>query len=106
MNCGQSTQPDGPANASYSLYASKTELQTAFDGLATVFTEMVNCPGETVAPSDWFYKSAPDVPAGRVACGYFEGNPDIQWSEFDNLVLADVQSADLNALHNWWLNYS
>ena len=107
IDCGGSSQPNGPESARYSLYATRDQLQTSFDGLLTEYTEIVRCPGADVdSPSDWFYKSAPDVPAGQVACGFYEGRADIQWSELDNLVLADVQSADLNTLHDWWLNYS
>lgn len=107
IDCGASTQPDGPDSARYSLYATRDQLQSSFDGLLTEYTEMVTCPGTDLeSPSPWFYTSAPDVPAGQVACGFYEGTPDIQWSEYDNLVLADVQSSNLETLRNWWLDYS
>jgi hypothetical protein len=28
------------------------------------------------------------------------------WSQASELLLADVQSADLASLHDWWLNFS
>lgn len=107
IDCQKSEQPNGPDNARYSLYPTRDALQSAFDALTGAYDEMVRCPGADMdSPSNWFYKSAPDVPAGQVACGYFQGKADIQWSEFDNLVIADVQSGNLDTLRDWWLNYS
>ena len=28
------------------------------------------------------------------------------WSQYDELMLADVQSTNMDDLHNWWLNFS
>jgi serine/threonine kinase PknH len=107
IDCTKSTQPDGPDNARYSLYPTRDALQSAFDDLIKAYDEVVRCPGADVdSPGNWFYKSAPDVPAGQVACGFYQGRADIQWSEFDNLVIADVQSGNLDTLRDWWLNYS
>ncbi|MCP9270658.1 serine/threonine-protein kinase [Mycolicibacterium arenosum] len=107
IDCKKSVQPDGPDNARYSLYATRDQMQAAFDDLLRAYDEVVRCPGTDVdSPGDWFYKSAPDVPAGQVACGFYEGRADIQWSEYDRLVIADVQSTNLDSLRNWWLNYS
>lgn len=106
IDCKKSVQPDGPSSARYSLFANQEQLQASFDSLLGEYDEVVTCPGNNASPGDWFYKSAPDVPAGRVACGYYEGRADIQWSEYGDLVLADIQSDNLDSLRNWWLNYS
>lgn len=106
IDCKKSVQPDGPSSARYSLFANQEQLQASFDSLLGEYDEVVVCPGNNASPGDWFYKSAPDVPAGRVACGYYEGRADIQWSEYGDLVLADIQSDNLESLRNWWLNYS
>jgi hypothetical protein len=58
------------------------------------------------SPIDWNFKANPDEVAGQVACGSYQGNADIMWTQYDQLLLADVQSTDMNALHDWWLNYS
>lgn len=107
IDCKKSVQPDGPTSARYSLFANRDLLQSSFDALIGEYDEVVVCPGSDESPSDdWYFKSAPDVPAGRIACGYYEGRADIQWSEFTDLVLADIQSDNLDSLRNWWLNYS
>ena len=52
------------------------------------------------------YKSDTKTLAGQVACGTYQGNADVMWSQTSELLLADVQSADLASLHDWWLNFS
>ena len=107
IDCKKSVQPDGPDSARYSLFATQDQLKQSFDSMLGEYNEIVRCPGsEVVSPIDWFYKSTPDDVAGQVACGFYEGRADIQWTELGELVLADVQSANLDSLHNWWLNYS
>jgi hypothetical protein len=44
--------------------------------------------------------------AGSIACGTYQGNADIVWTQDDDLLLADVQSDNMDDLHDWWLNYS
>ena len=58
------------------------------------------------SPTEWNYKRSPDAVAGQVACGTYQGNADVMWTQNEELLLADVQGPDLDELHNWWLNYS
>ena len=58
------------------------------------------------SPQDWHFKRDPDGVAGQVACGTYQGNADVMWTQVEDLMLADVQSSNLDGLHNWWLNYS
>lgn len=107
VDCGLSTQPGGPHAARYSLFADADQLSQHFTESVAANEETFRCPGGNVdSPADWNYERTPDVVAGQVACGTFQGNADVVWTQNDDLVLADVQSQDIDELHNWWLNYS
>lgn len=107
MDCTQSTQSGGPEVARYSLFADRDLLIQQFNGSLKENDETLRCPNfDADSPADWNYKKDPDVVAGQVACGTYQGNADIMWSQYDGLVLADVQSKSLEDLHAWWLKYS
>jgi len=107
VDCQKSDQPGGPNLARYSLFSNQDDLQTHFDQGLQQNDEMLACPGaDSDAPQDWNYKSDTKTLAGQVACGTYQGNADVMWSQTSELLLADVQSADLASLHDWWLNYS
>lgn len=107
VDCTQSTQPGGPEIARYSLFADKDLLIRRFNESLTENDETLRCPNfDQDSPADWNYEKDPDVVAGQVACGTYQGNADIMWTQYDGLVLADVQSKSLDDLHAWWLQYS
>ena len=107
IDCQKSVQPDGPEIARYSLFATRDELQLHFDEGLKQNDEVLRCPGSDLdSPQDWHFKRDPDGVAGQVACGTYQGNADVMWTQVDDLMLADVQSSNLDGLHNWWLNYS
>src|SRR6202042_1001603 len=90
-----------------SLFPSLQALNDAFDKSVKANDESLACPGNTTAgPTPWNYTNTPEETAGQVACGKYNGTPDVSWSANDQLVLADVQSADLQTLHAWWNNDS
>jgi serine/threonine-protein kinase len=107
VDCRQSTQPGGPAAARYSIFANKDTLDQQFDSSIKEDEELLRCPAaDGDSPTTWHYKSTPDTVAGSIACGTYQGNADIVWTQDDDLLLADVQSGNMDDLHNWWLNYS
>jgi serine/threonine protein kinase len=107
VDCQKSEQPGGPDVARYSLFASQDDLQKHFDGGQKQNDRMMACPGaDSDAPQEWTANAAPDKVAGQVVCGVYQGNADIMWSHNSNLMLADVQSADLEGLYKWWTDYS
>jgi hypothetical protein len=107
IDCQKSTQPGGPEAARYSLFADKDQLILHFNESIKENDELLRCPGaDSDSPIDWNYKAKPDEIAGQVACGTYQGNADVMWSQYDELMLADVQSTNMDDLHNWWLNYS
>jgi serine/threonine kinase PknH len=107
VDCQKSDQPGGPNLARYSLFSNQDDLQAHFEQGLEQNDEMLACPGaDSDAPQDWNYKSDTKTLAGQVACGTYKGNADVMWSQTSELLLADVQSADLASLHDWWLNFS
>ncbi len=107
VDCRQSTQPGGPAAARYSIFANKDTLDQQFESSIQENEELLRCPGaDADSPITWHYKATPDAVAGSIACGTYQGNADVVWTQDDDLLLADVQSDKMDDLHNWWLNYS
>jgi serine/threonine-protein kinase len=107
VDCRKSTQPGGPAAARYSIFTSTAALAEQFDSSIKENEELLRCPGaDADSPITWHYQASPDTVAGSIACGTYQGNADIVWTQDDDLLLADVQSDDMDDLHNWWLNYS
>ncbi|KAA0080590.1 serine/threonine protein kinase [Mycolicibacterium sp. P9-64] len=107
IDCQKSVQPGGPEAARYSIFADKDQLILHFNESLKENDEVLRCPGaDSDSPIDWNFKASPDEVAGQVACGTYQGNADVMWTQFDKLVLADVHSTDMASLHDWWLNYS
>ena len=97
IDCAKSTQPGGPEAARYSLFADKDQLILHFNESIKENDELLRCPGaDSDSPIDWHYKANPDEVAGQVACGTYQGNADVMWSQYDELMLADVQSTDMD----------
>jgi serine/threonine-protein kinase len=108
IDCRKSVQPNGPEEAHYLLFATQALLQQHFDEALKSNDEVLRCPGgDQDSPHEWHYDDESNTVGGQVACGTYKGRPDIQWSQVDDLMLADVQSSgDLGSLYDWWLNYS
>jgi serine/threonine-protein kinase len=107
IDCKKSVQPGGPEAARYSIFADKDQLILHFNESLKEDDEVQRCPGaDADSPIDWNFKAKPDEVAGQVACGTYQGNADVLWTQYDELMLADVQSTDMASLHDWWLNYS
>lgn len=107
VDCRESAQSGGPAAARYSLFPNKNSLSRQFESSIQENDELQRCPGaDAESPITWHYQATPDVVAGSLACGTYQGNADIVWTQDDDLLLADIQSGDMSGLHDWWLNYS
>lgn len=104
VECGQNTNPGGPATASYSLFQTVEALDEAFRQSNDEDT-LQQCPGGAESPGTWDYDSTPDQVEGWVACGTYEGTPDIMWTKSSDLMLGIAQGDDLTELHQWWVDY-
>jgi len=107
MDCGQSALPGGPSVARYSIYPTLEDLNNAFTASVAEDDEVLRCPTFTSdSPTTWHYNDTPDVSAGQIACGTYEGKADVTWSQDADLLLGVVESDNLDSLHQWWLHDS
>jgi serine/threonine protein kinase len=105
-DCTTPTTPGGPANARYSLFADQQTLDAHFDGAIKENSELFRCPGSDLdSPTTWHYTATPEQVEGQIACGTYNGGPDLVWSKNSDLLLADAQSPNMEDLHKWWLEY-
>lgn len=106
VDCDESTMAGGPAFTRYSLFGDLASLDNAFDAAIDANDELLECPGSGLqSPTTWHYTDTPDEIAGKVACGTYNDNADVAWTNDANLVLADAQADDLTELHDWWLEF-
>jgi serine/threonine-protein kinase len=106
VDCTVPSTPGGPANARYSVFADQQTLDAHFDGAVKENSELFRCPGSDLdSPTTWHYNASPEDVAGQIACGTYDGGPDLVWSKNSDLLLADAQSPNMDDLHKWWLEY-
>jgi serine/threonine protein kinase len=106
VDCGPASPTGGPISARYSLFADQATLDRHFDESVAQNSEVLQCPGSGVdSPTTWHYTQTPDKVEGRIACGTYNDNADVVWTKNADLLLADAQSDNLEALHNWWLKF-
>lgn len=103
VDCGAGSADGGPQSASYSLFADADALDDAFQrGISE--DDLTACPGGFESPGSWDYDTTPDEVEGSLACGTYNGIPDLVWTKTSDLVLGTAQGADLDELHSWWMN--
>ncbi len=106
VDCDRNSKPGGPEVARYSLFPDQAALDRQFEAAMKEDEKLQNCPGsDTPSPTTWHYTSTPEKVEGQVACGTYEGSPDIIWTRNEDLLLADGQGPDMNALHEWWVKF-
>ncbi|AQA04501.1 hypothetical protein BVC93_21035 [Mycobacterium sp. MS1601] len=104
VDCGQNAMPGGPATARYSLFPTVEALDSGFRAAIDEDT-VVDCPGGRQSPGTWDYDSTPGQTEGSVACGDFDGNPEVVWTKSSDLMLGIAQGTDLETVHQWWVDY-
>ncbi|WP_123023151.1 serine/threonine-protein kinase [Mycolicibacterium stellerae] len=106
VDCTETNVPTGPKAARYSLFADQATLDQHFSDAIAQNSELVKCPGSDIdSPTAWHYNANPDEVAGQVACGTYDGNPDVTWTKDVDLLLADAQGPNLEELHKWWNDF-
>ena len=106
VDCAETKVPTGPTVARYSIFADQETLDQHFKQAIAQNSELVRCPGSDLdSPTAWNYNANPDELAGQVACGTYNGSPDVTWTNNADLLLADAQGPNLEDLHNWWNQY-
>lgn len=106
LDCTGNSEPGGPTSSRYSLFANANALARQFQ-LTINEDSALPCPGDSGAtPGTWHYNSTPNQTAGSVACGTYQGTPEVVWTNEPQLVLGDAQGPNLDAVHQWWLKYA
>jgi serine/threonine kinase PknH len=97
LGCGLNSQPGGPNAATYSLCGNIADLNKAFNQYGSA----IPCPGTTdPGPIPW--------QGGMMKCTH-DIYPQtsgfaLTWTKDADLVLANVDGADLTDLYGWWLS--
>jgi serine/threonine-protein kinase len=105
IDCTQATTPNGPTSATFALFPNQRSLDKHFQGFVGE-DKVLDCPGGFKSPGTWNYNDTPDVAAGRIACGTFQGTPDVIWTQNADMLLGNIQGNDLESLYNYWANPS
>ncbi len=101
VECKKTSDPGSPTYAAFSLYPNAAALDKAFqDGISE--DAVTPCPNGGDSPGIWQAAGAPNVPAGSVLCGTYNKGPDLLWTQNKDLLIADIQGPDLNALYQFW----
>ncbi|MBB4856517.1 hypothetical protein HNP40_003938 [Mycobacteroides chelonae] len=109
VKCGRTDDPDGPAEASYSLVKDKSALAAGLSRL-TKRNAVVVCPGRIQSPGPWRRNATPDLVSGTVFCGTNQGHPVVGWTDEERLLLSETRSGaagpTLDQLYAWWSSHS
>jgi hypothetical protein len=100
IQCGQNSDPNGPAGATYVLFGNAADTTGAFKA-STKDMAPANC-GEVESPTVWGQQQG--TTAGQVACGTAGGVAVISWTNDAKNVLCLVRgaTAEVPALYGWW----
>jgi len=101
LQCGQNSDPNGPAAAKYFLLPSSADTASAFTKLIAPDT-LGNC-GDAKSPTVWHQGSSTDS-AGQVACGTYQGEAEVTWTTDAKNIVSFVRgsNADIASLYQWW----
>ena len=102
VDCTQNALDGGPTAARYILYSKPAQLADHFTKI-TEDDAIFPCAPNEPAPQTWHYDATPDVDAGQVSCGTYNGAPELAWTNTGKLVMVSAQGADINAMYTWWL---
>lgn len=102
---GASSDPGGPASATFTMVGDDTTLTAAF-GEAVRRLDIVNCPGDIQSPGPWHSNAAPQKSSGTLVCGFQGGVPTMAWTTDGALLFSAVQASQtgstLDGLFRWW----
>jgi hypothetical protein len=104
LTCGQSPDPNGPAEAKYILFSNGDDLDAMFK--TSIKEEVLANCGDTKSPTVWHQGSTATSNAGQVACGTFQDAAEIIWTTDAKKVwsLIRASNADVPPLYEWWRN--
>jgi hypothetical protein len=92
--CGESSNPGGPASATFTMVRDDTALTAAFGG-AVRRLDIVNCPGDIQSPEPWHSNAAPQKRSGTLVCGFQGGGQTMAWTTDGALLFSAVQASQI-----------
>lgn len=101
VDCTSNSQSNGPSSARFALFGDQATLDNKFQVFVSE-DKMQECPGGMQSPGDWHYNNTPNEVAGHIACGTYQGTPDLTWTQNAELMLGNIQGNNINSLYNYW----
>jgi hypothetical protein len=109
VTCDPTPDPEGPRTATYTLAATKTDLDEQFQAVIATATQVI-CPGNIQSPGPWRHNATPQQEQGILYCGFRGQVPVVAWTDVDKLVLHVTESSpdgpNMETLFRWWSTHS
>ena len=102
LACGQNPDPNGPAQATYTLFDNSNNLSAAFKNRIKDDV-LTPCGDSGETPTVWRVGSS-GATAGQVACGTRNNAAEIIWTTTSKNIMSDIRGSntEINALYQWW----
>jgi serine/threonine-protein kinase len=101
VDCKQNTLSNGLATARFALFGDKRTMDSKFNIFVSE-DQLSPCPGGAQSPGTWSYNASSGDVAGQIACGTYQGTPDLTWTQNAELMLGNLQGSDLDSLYDYW----
>jgi hypothetical protein len=105
MACGRSSNPGGPASATFTLVRDQAALRAAYNEIVRGLA-IASCPGSIQSPGPWHTNATPEQPSGTLVCGFKNDVATVAWTTDGDLLVsvisADRQGPTLDDLYRWW----
>lgn len=104
LQCGQSPDPNGPAEAKFILFGNGNDLGNMFK--TSIKEETLTDCGNQKSPTVWHQGTTATSNAGQVACGTFQNAAEVIWTIDAKNVLSYIRASntDVPPLYEWWRN--
>ena len=103
--CGQSSNPRGPASATFSLVRDQAALRAAYNEIVQGL-DVVSCPGGIQSPGPWHTNATPEQPSGTLVCGFKDDVATVAWTKDGDFLVSVISAArrgpTLDDLYQWW----
>lgn len=105
VDCGQNSNSNGPSSARFALFADQPTLDRKFADFIGE-DQLTPCPGGLPSPGPWSYTGSTTESDGQIACGSYQGAPELIWTQNAELMLGGIQGSDIGSLYKYWTNPS
>jgi len=105
LQCTASAGPGGLTTGRFTLWPDAESMNDQFQtqALGSAWFAPTPCPGVGATPGNWSYTETPDIVAGQLLCGSFQGAPNVEWTRNSQLLTLDVAGGtDIEKVFQWW----